>query len=70
MCILITELKQDINSGISDPLVDITSFEDTSLADGYGITPEKPSGTGGNIVHQSMIKRSNISICAHLILSS
>ena len=53
------ELKQDINSGISDPLVDITSFEDASLADGYGITPDKPSGSGGNIVHQSMIKRFN-----------
>ncbi|KAJ1530560.1 hypothetical protein ONE63_005446 [Megalurothrips usitatus] len=53
------ELKQDINSGISDPLVDITSFEDTSLAEGYGITPDKPSGSGGNIVHQSMIKRFN-----------
>ncbi|XP_026291507.1 general transcription factor IIH subunit 1 isoform X1 [Frankliniella occidentalis] len=53
------ELKQDINSGISDPLVDITGFEDTSLAEGYGITPDKPSSSGGNIVHQSMIKRFN-----------
>ncbi|XP_034246933.1 general transcription factor IIH subunit 1 [Thrips palmi] len=53
------ELKQDINSGISDPLVDITSFEDTSLAEGYGITPDKPTSSAGNIVHQSMIKRFN-----------
>lgn len=56
--VLLSELKQDINSGISDPLVDITSFEDTSLAEGYGITPDKPTSSAGNIVHQSMIKRS------------
>lgn len=51
------ELKKDIQTGINDPLVDITSFEDQTLDENYGNNKsDKPSG---NIVHQSMIKRFN-----------
>lgn len=53
------ELKKDIQSGIDDPLVDITSFEDQSLDENYGTGPSKSDKTSGNIVHQSMIKRFN-----------
>lgn len=52
------ELKKDIQSGIEDPLVDITSFEDKSLDEGYGTLNEKVPSNPGN-VHQSMIKRFN-----------
>ncbi|XP_003701481.2 transcription factor B1 isoform X2 [Megachile rotundata] len=53
------ELKKDIQSGIDDPLVDITSFEDQSLDENYGNGPSKSDKVSGNIVHQSMIKRFN-----------
>lgn len=53
------ELKKDIQTGIEDPLVDITSFEDKSLDEGYGTVVEKNPSNPGNIVHQSMIKRFN-----------
>lgn len=53
------ELKKDIQTGIEDPLVDITSFEDKSLDEGYGTVVEKNPLNPGNIVHQSMIKRFN-----------
>lgn len=51
------ELKKDIQFGINDPLVDITSFEDKSVHENYG--DGKGDKTSGNIVHQSMIKRFN-----------
>lgn len=53
------ELKKDIQSGINDPLVDITSFEDQTLDENYGSGLSKSDKTSGNIVHQSMIKRFN-----------
>lgn len=54
------EIKRDISAGIKDPLVDITSFEDKSLDEGYGNSVDKPSQSqSGNIVHQNMIKRFN-----------
>lgn len=53
------ELKKDLQSGINDPLVDITSFEDQSLDENYGSGCSKSDKTSGNIVHQSMIKRFN-----------
>jgi len=51
------ELKKDLQSGINDPLVDITSFEDQSLGENYG--NGSFDKTSGNIVHQNMIKRFN-----------
>lgn len=53
------ELKKDLQSGINDPLLDITSFEDQSLDENYGSGCSKSDKTSGNIVHQSMIKRFN-----------
>ncbi|XP_071452496.1 general transcription factor IIH subunit 1 [Hetaerina americana] len=54
------EIKRDISSGIRDPLVDLSSFEDNTLDEGYGNSAEKPSqNQSGNIVHQNMIKRFN-----------
>lgn len=53
------ELKKDLQSGINDPLVDITSFEDQTLDENYGSGSNKSDKTSGNIVHQSMIKRFN-----------
>lgn len=52
------ELKKELQSGINDPLVDITSFEDQTLDENYGGC-NKSDKTSGNIVHQSMIKRFN-----------
>lgn len=52
------ELKKDIQAGVEDPLVDITSFEDKSMDEAYGTGAEKtPSSTG--TVSQAMIKRFN-----------
>ncbi|XP_023714083.1 general transcription factor IIH subunit 1 isoform X3 [Cryptotermes secundus] len=54
------ELKKDISAGIEDPLVDITSFEDKTLDEGYGTGGDRSCGIqSGNIVHQNMIKRFN-----------
>jgi transcription initiation factor TFIIH subunit 1 len=54
-------LKKDISSGIEDLLVDITSFEDKTLDEGYGTGGDRPVGMqSGNIVHQNMIKRCGI----------
>nr|CAD7423840.1 unnamed protein product [Timema monikensis] len=51
---------RDINAGIDDPMVDIASFEDQTLDDGYGAGMDKTAiSQSGNIVHQSMIKRFN-----------
>ncbi|GAB1869541.1 General transcription factor IIH subunit 1 [Camponotus japonicus] len=52
------ELKKELQCGINDPLVDITSFEDQTLDENYGGC-NKSDKTSGNIVHQSMIKRFN-----------
>lgn len=53
------ELKKDLQTGINDPLVDITSFEDQTLDENYGSGYSKLDKTSGNIVHQNMIKRFN-----------
>ncbi|XP_063225704.1 general transcription factor IIH subunit 1 [Bacillus rossius redtenbacheri] len=54
------EMRRDISAGIDDPLVDIGSFEDRSLDEGYGTGADKLSiSQSGNIVHQNMIKRFN-----------
>ncbi|XP_012284753.1 general transcription factor IIH subunit 1 [Orussus abietinus] len=53
------ELKKDIQTGINDPLVDISSFEDKTLDENYGSGVGKADKPSGNIVHQSMIKRFN-----------
>ncbi|CAG5103915.1 Similar to Tfb1: General transcription factor IIH subunit 1 (Drosophila melanogaster) [Cotesia congregata] len=53
------ELKKDIQTGISDPLLDITSFEDKTTDENYDSGFSKSDKSSGNIVHQSMIKRFN-----------
>lgn len=53
------EMKKDIQTGISDPLLDITSFEDINLDENYGGSTSKTDKSSGNIVHQNMIKRFN-----------
>lgn len=53
------ELKKDLQSGINDLLVDLTSFEDQTLDENYGSTCTKSDKASGNIVHQNMIKRFN-----------
>lgn len=53
------ELKKDIQSGINDPLLDITSFEDKTTDGFYDSGSGKIDKSSGNIVHQSMIKRFN-----------
>ncbi|KAK4886807.1 hypothetical protein RN001_003078 [Aquatica leii] len=51
------EMKKDIQHGVDDPLVDITTFEDKSIDECYGMQGEKPTNTG--TVSQAMIKRFN-----------
>ncbi|XP_014296142.1 general transcription factor IIH subunit 1 [Microplitis demolitor] len=53
------ELKKDIQTGINDPLLDITSFEDKTTDDNYESGFSKADKSSGNAVHQSMIKRFN-----------
>ncbi|KAF7987419.1 hypothetical protein HCN44_003181 [Aphidius gifuensis] len=53
------ELKKDIQCGINDPLVDITSFIDKTIDAGYGCGNGDNDRVSGNNVHQSMIKRFN-----------
>lgn len=53
------ELKKDIQTGINDPLLDITSFEDKTIDECYGSGSGRIDKSSGNIVHQSMIKRFN-----------
>ncbi|RZC33328.1 general transcription factor IIH subunit 1 [Asbolus verrucosus] len=52
------EMKKDIQSGVSDPLVNITEFEDKTLDEGYGVATEKTNVNIGT-VSQAMIKRFN-----------
>ena len=53
------EMKKDLQTGINDPLLDITSFEDKNLDENYGSEVGRADKPSGNIVHQSMIKRFN-----------
>ncbi|KAJ8945079.1 hypothetical protein NQ318_005259 [Aromia moschata] len=52
------EMKRDIQTGVDDPLVNLTEFEDKTLGEGYGSIGEKPSSNTGT-VSQAMIKRFN-----------
>lgn len=52
------EMKKDIQSGVKDPLVNLTEFEDKTLDEGYGTAAEKPPSNMGT-VSQAMIKRFN-----------
>lgn len=52
------EMKKDIAAGICDTFLDITSFDDTCLDEGFGAAPDSSiTSQTGNLVHQSMIKR-------------
>ncbi|XP_034935021.1 general transcription factor IIH subunit 1 [Chelonus insularis] len=53
------EIKKDIQTGINDPLLDITSFEDKTTDEFYDSGFSKNDKSSGNIIHQSMIKRFN-----------
>jgi transcription initiation factor TFIIH subunit 1 len=51
-------MNKEIDAGIKDPLVDITSFEDKTLGEGFGIDLDSSiTSHTGNVVHQNMIKR-------------
>lgn len=53
-------LKIAVAEGSGDVLLDLRSFEDNSLDEGFGGAPSDKNGVNsGNIVHQSMIKRFN-----------
>lgn len=54
------QLKQAVNENLGDPLLDIRSFEDNTLEEGFcSAASSKQTVNSGNIVHQSMIKRFN-----------
>lgn len=52
MIFFLSEMKKVMSLGISDPLLDVTSFEDKCFEE----TLERPPQSQ-NIVHQNMIKR-------------
>lgn len=52
------DLKKDIQTGVNDPLVNITEFEDKTIDEGYGTSVEKLTNSTGT-VSQAMIKRFN-----------
>ncbi|XP_023016096.1 transcription factor B1 [Leptinotarsa decemlineata] len=52
------EMKKDIQSGVKDPLVNLTEFEDKTFDEGFGIATEQ-SSTNTGTVSQAMIKRFN-----------
>lgn len=51
------EMKKDIQSGVDDPLVNISGFEDKTYDAAYGVPNDKPNSLG--TVSQAMIKRFN-----------
>lgn len=51
-------MKKDIQTGVDDPLVNITEFEDNTIDEGYGTAVQKPTSNTGT-VSQAMIKRFN-----------
>lgn len=53
------ELKRDIQTGINDPLLDITSFEDVAVDDHFSMDSGNPDKKSDHNIHQSMIKRFN-----------
>lgn len=53
-------LKIAVADGAGDVLLDLQTFEDNTLEEGFGGAVSDKSGVNsGNIVHQSMIKRFN-----------
>ncbi|XP_062562070.1 general transcription factor IIH subunit 1 [Armigeres subalbatus] len=56
------QLKLAVQENLGDPLLDIRSFEDNTLEEGFcssAASSSKQTVNSGNIVHQSMIKRFN-----------
>ncbi|XP_043285675.1 general transcription factor IIH subunit 1 isoform X2 [Venturia canescens] len=53
------ELKRDIQTGINDPLLDITSFEDVVVDDNLCTESGSTDKKSDHNIHQSMIKRFN-----------
>uniref|UniRef100_U5EYR7 General transcription factor IIH subunit 1 n=1 Tax=Corethrella appendiculata TaxID=1370023 RepID=U5EYR7_9DIPT len=54
------QLKLAVNENQGDPLLDLRSFEDNTLEEGFGgSSSNKSIVNSGNIVHQNMIKRFN-----------
>lgn len=54
------QLKLAVQENLGDPLLDIRSFEDNTLEEGFcNAVSSKQTVNSGNIVHQSMIKRFN-----------
>ncbi|KAK9508656.1 hypothetical protein O3M35_006165 [Rhynocoris fuscipes] len=51
-------MSKEMAEGLDDPLVDLSSFQDVNLDDGYGSVTDLKGNTQ-NIVHQNMIKRFN-----------
>lgn len=53
-------LKIAVAEGSGDVLLDLRTFQDNSLEEGFGGAASDKNGVNsGNIVHQSMIKRFN-----------
>lgn len=51
-------MKKDIQTGVDDPFVNLTEFEDKTLDEGYGTGSNQLPGHSGT-VSQAMIKRFN-----------
>ncbi|XP_044737269.1 general transcription factor IIH subunit 1 [Chrysoperla carnea] len=49
------ELKRDITTGVDDPLLDVTKFDDRQIV----VEDTEKNVGSGNLVHQSMLKRFN-----------
>jgi transcription initiation factor TFIIH subunit 1 len=53
-------LKLAVAENAGDPLLDLRTFEDNTLEEGFGgSSSDKHTVNSGNIVHQNMIKRFN-----------
>lgn len=56
-------LRKEVRNNLGDPLLDLGKFGDNTIEEGFcssNFNDQKPEGnTGGNIVHQSIIKRFN-----------
>lgn len=53
-------LQEAVNKTTGDVLLDLRSFEDNSLEEGFGGAPSDKNGVNsGNIIHQNMVKRFN-----------
>lgn len=53
-------LQEAVTKSAGDILLDLRSFEDNSLEEGFGGAPSDKNGVNsGNVVHQNMVKRFN-----------